>query len=124
MSNEERPELTPRARELLEEYKKDVTRRILNEAEKHVLGEKRKEIGEADISRAQKIIPVGKFSSLRKWIIRVLIFVTFALLVLQLEAFSELPVLPIATMVWVIFPTLAVLFLMIVFTFIFKEDWL
>jgi len=126
----ERPPLTEGAKETLKKYKGSYGTTILNIAERRVLDCGRTEINESDMLEAQRNVRVRIPRTSRKWGIRALITFAFALLVAQVAAFYQLfsssnpQNLALVIQVWLISPNVVILFLMIVFTWIFKDDWL
>ena len=125
-----KPTLTQGARELLEEVKLSIDNRIINIAERRALDKNRREINEEDVLYARASILVKSPSSHRKWAIRTLIFVTFALLGIQVSAFYQLlqflgsHELSVVIQALLLIPIIFILALMIFFTWIFREDWL
>jgi hypothetical protein len=128
--SDERPKLTPEAEKLFKEHQLKLKGVMWNVAEKRALDEGRNEINETDIREAQRSVPITKSKMSRKWAIRILIFLTFAFLVVQIGAFyqffqsSEIATLPLVTQVWLVVPPVLVFCTMICFTWIFKEDWI
>jgi hypothetical protein len=126
----DRPRLTERAKEALKKYNGRYSNTVLNLAEKRVLESNRTEIDEPDILDAQKNFPSRVPATSRKWCIRISTTSVFMLLVAQVAAFYQLfqsinfQNLALVIQVWLILPNIAVLLFMVIFTWIFKEDWL
>jgi len=128
--SDDRPRLTEGAKRLLEEYQQKVRKTVHNIAEKKVIDDDRIEISETDILQAQKSVSVTPSNASRKWGIRVLISLTFTFIVAQVAGFFQLlrslsaQELPLILQAWLILPAIFVLALMLIFTWVFKEDWL
>lgn len=126
----ERPPLNDTAKETLEQYQQKVRNTITNLAEKKVLDDGRSEVGEEDIIRAQKSVAIRSHNTARKWSIRILILASFAFLAIQIGAIFQLyqfvspQTLPFAVQLCLAGPTFVILILFILFTLVFKEDWL
>lgn len=120
---EQRPPISQRAREILEEYKRRITFAILHEAEKQALQSGKMEIGEADVEKAAKVI-VPKSSSARKWCIRILTGLIASLLLLQLGTFTQLTTISLELQVLLYLPSIIFLMWVIVFSYIFREELL
>jgi len=126
----DRPRLTEKAEEALKKYNGKYSNTVLNVAERRVLDSNRTEIDESDILNAQKSVPIRVPTTSRKWCIRIMTTLVFTLLAAQVAAFYQLfqsinsQNLAFVIQVWLIVPNVAVLLLMIIFTWIFKEEWL
>jgi len=128
--SEQRPPLTDGAEELLRQYQSTIRNSVHNFAEKKVIDDGRSEINETDILQAQKSIAIATPSTIRKWGIRILIGMAFALLGAQIFAFPQLfqfifpQELPFIMQIWLVVPPVLILVLMIIFSCIFRDDWL
>lgn len=128
--SDDRPKLTPEAEKLFKEHQLKLKNVMWNVAEKRALDEGRNEVNETDILEAQRSIPITKSKMSRKWAVRILIFLTFTFLVVQIGAFyqlfqsNDITMLPLVTQAWLIVPAILVFCIMICFTWIFKEDWM
>lgn len=132
-SLETEPQFTTAAQKLLVEHLQEFESTIHEIAKRRVLDEKRKEISEIDVLVAlETISPYTKTSGnpSRKWSVRILVSLTFTLLVAQVAAFYQLlryvspQELPLITQTWLVFPAIFVLVLVVIFTWFFREDWL
>jgi len=124
MNDQQRPQLTERARRLLENIKDEFTYKIIHEAEKHTLKENRGEISEADMQEAKRIFrAIPESTSKRKWTVRVAIAVFLAFLLLHFEAFSELSNIPLSLQIRLYLPTIALFAWLLLFSYFFREDW-
>jgi hypothetical protein len=126
----EQPYLSKEAKRLLSECANRHRNLIYNIAENRALGQHRKEISETDILVAVRSIPTSVSSTKRKWGIRILVTVAFAVTGIQVGAFYSLfkymlaEELPVLLLAWLISPTMLIMVLAIVFAWIFREDWI
>lgn len=118
---DQRPRISQRAREILEEYKRKVAYQILHEAEGRVLQRGRTEIGEDDVEKAAKAI-VPRPSSSRKWCIRILVGLILSLLLIQFQTFRQLTNVPFELQIQLYFPSLILLMWIFIFSYIFREE--
>lgn len=127
--NSERPQLTEKAKESLDEHGLRVRNTIYNIAEKRALDQGRGEISEDDILQAKRRIPIFLSTSKRKWCIRVLFPLTFAFLFAQIAAsyqlftYVEATELPLIVQLGIVFPMFIILLFMVIFTLLFRDDW-
>jgi hypothetical protein len=126
---DDRPPLNEKAEKALQEFYVKVKNRIHNSAEKMVLDAGGNEIGEVDVLKAVEKYPIDLPSDRRKWCIRILLAITFFLVGVQITAFYQLfnqidaGSLTIHMQMWLILPIIFIFCLMIVFSYVFRSDY-
>jgi len=115
--------LTEGAERKLKSYIVDLEKRIVHEAEDHMLRENRTEIAESDMQKAERIVRVTPTSG-RKWVMRICTILVLTVLLSHFVVFSELPSIPFTLLFRLYFPTIVMLLWACLLMYFYKDDLL
>lgn len=122
---------TKGAKKRLREHTRRLIIKIANKAESCALGRGGNEIDENDMEQAVKAVSqkshsstlTAKSKSLRKWCMKIAIAMVFSLLLAQLAGFTQLGNVSLELQIVLYSPAVVFLAWLIVFSYIFREEW-